>query len=101
MIARRSRVLARQADVVEDGSVKNIARPEDNATGFALGFSSLGGKWLELLKEAAPNVTRVAFFVLKGGADVYRPSVEAAARALRVQLFTIDVSDVADDPAAR
>ena len=88
-------------DAAEDGRVKNIAHPEGNATGFAAAFSSLGGKWLGLLKEAAPNVTRVAFVVLKGGADVYRPSVEAAARALRVQLFTIDVSDVADDPAAR
>jgi len=87
-------------DVVEDGSVKNIARPEDNATGFTLGFSSLGGKWLELLKEAAPNVTRVAFVVLKGGPDSYRPSAEAAARALRVQLFTIDVRDVAEMRAA-
>ena len=80
--------------------MKNIAHPEGNATGFAAAFSSLGGKWLGLLKEAAPNVTRVAFVVLKGVADVYRPSVEAAARALPVQLFTIPVSDVADMKAS-
>ena len=48
-------------DAAELGRVKNIAHPEGNATGFAAAFSSLGGKWLELLKEAAPNVTRVAF----------------------------------------
>src|SRR5262249_42603976 len=34
------------------GQVKNIARPEGNATGFASAFGSLGGKWLELLKGA-------------------------------------------------
>jgi putative tryptophan/tyrosine transport system substrate-binding protein len=81
---------------VAKGRVKDIARPEGNATGFASAFSSLGGKWLELLKEAAPSVTRVAFLVTRGGPDIYGPSVEAAARALRVQLFTIPVSDVAD-----
>ena len=87
-------------DAAEDGRVKNIAHPEGNATGFAAAFSSLGGKWLELLKEAAPNLTRVAFLELQGGPDTYGPSVKAAARALRVELFTIDVSDVADMRAA-
>ena len=87
-------------DVAGNGRVKNVARPEGNATGFAAGFSSLGGKWLELLKEAAPNLTRVAFLELQGGPDTYGPSVKAAARALRVELFTIDVSDVADMRAA-
>jgi putative ABC transport system substrate-binding protein len=54
---------------------------------------------LKLLKEAAPNVTRVAFLV-QGGRNSTVASVEAAARALRVQLFTISVSDVADMRAA-
>ena len=83
---------------VADGRVKNIAHPEGNATGFAGAFSSLGGKWLELLKEAAPNVTRVAYLVSPN--NPYGPSVEAAARALSVQLFTIDVRDVAGMRAA-
>ena len=90
-------------DVADAGRVKNIARPEGNATGFAAGFSSLGGKWLELLKEAAPNVTRVAFFVLRGGGpgpNSTVASVDVAARALLVQLFTIPVSDVAEMRAA-
>jgi putative ABC transport system substrate-binding protein len=82
------------------GQVKDIAHPEGNATGFAAAFGSLGGKWLELLKEVAPNVTRVAFFVLRGGLSSTVVSVEAASRALRVQLFTIPVSDVADIRAA-
>jgi len=41
--------------------VKNVARPEGNITGFARSFSSLGQKWLQLLKEAAPSLKWVAF----------------------------------------
>jgi putative ABC transport system substrate-binding protein len=80
--------------------VENIARPEGNATGIAAAFNSLGGKWLELLKEAAPNVTRVAFLVRPGPLAQTVPSAEAAASALRVQLFTIPFNDVADIRAA-
>jgi putative ABC transport system substrate-binding protein len=83
------------------GRVDNIARPEGNATGIAAAFNSLGGKWLELLKEAAPNVTRVAFLVPPEPLLAQTvPSAEAAAEALRVQLFTIPVNDVADIRAA-
>jgi putative ABC transport system substrate-binding protein len=76
--------------------VKNIARPEGNATGFAAASSSLGGKWLELLKEAAPNVTRVTFLVPRGLSPTTLSSFEAAARAFRVQVVTIPASDTAD-----
>ena len=96
---RKIPIVFLSGDVADAGMVKNIARPEGNATGFAAGFSSLGGKWLELLKEAAPNVTRVAFFVLRGGGPGVA-SVDVAARALLVQLFTIPVSDVAEMRAA-
>ena len=95
---RKIPIVFLSGDVADAGMVKNIARPEGNATGFAAGFSSLGGKWLELLKEAAPNVTRVAYLVSPN--NPYGPSVEAAARALSVQLFTIDVRDVARMRAA-
>jgi putative tryptophan/tyrosine transport system substrate-binding protein len=79
-------------DAADSGAVKNSARPEGNATGFAT-FSSLGGKWLQLLKEAAPNVTRIGY---TGGPDGgYWPSIEEAARVLAVQLVTIPVSDAA------
>jgi putative ABC transport system substrate-binding protein len=76
--------------------VKNIARPEGNATGFAAASSSLGGKWLELLKEAVPNVARVTFLVPRALSPTTLSSFEAAARALRVQLVTIPASDAAD-----
>jgi putative ABC transport system substrate-binding protein len=85
-------------DPAELGFLKNIAHPEGNATGFATAFASLGGKWLQLLKEAAPNVTRVATTI--GAQSDYRLSIEAVARALRVQLVTIPVTDDAGIKAA-
>src|SRR5215470_2039161 len=48
------------ADPVGSGFVASLARPGGNATGFVVTESSLGGKWLELLREIAPRVTRVA-----------------------------------------
>jgi putative ABC transport system substrate-binding protein len=47
------------ADPVGSGFVASFARPGGNATGFAVYEASLGGKWLELLKETVPNVSRV------------------------------------------
>jgi putative tryptophan/tyrosine transport system substrate-binding protein len=48
------------ADPTSSGLVRNIARPEGNMTGFANSYASLGGRWLELFKEAVPRLTRVA-----------------------------------------
>ena len=48
------------ADPVGGGLVDNLARPGGNVTGFMNFEYSLGGKWLELLKEVAPGVTRAA-----------------------------------------
>jgi putative tryptophan/tyrosine transport system substrate-binding protein len=48
-------------DLFESGTVINSACPEGNDTRFTNAFGSLGGKLLELLKEVAPNITRVAF----------------------------------------
>jgi putative tryptophan/tyrosine transport system substrate-binding protein len=52
-----------------------IARPVGNITGFANNFASLGGKWLELLKQAAPHLTRVA--------SVFDPDLADAGAAIR------------------
>src|SRR5262249_15404596 len=48
------------ADPVAGGLVDSLARPGGNATGFMLFEYSISGKWLELLKQIAPGVTRVA-----------------------------------------
>src|SRR5262245_1742708 len=53
-------VFATIPDPVAAGYVESLSRPGGNATGFASFEYSIGGKWLELLKEIAPNVTRVA-----------------------------------------
>ena len=53
-------VFTQTPDPVGAGFVENLARPGGNATGFLLFDYSMGGKWLELLKQIAPGVTRVA-----------------------------------------
>ena len=53
-------VFAIVADPVGAGFVDSLARPGGNATGFTNFEYGMGGKWLELLKEIAPGVTRVA-----------------------------------------
>jgi putative tryptophan/tyrosine transport system substrate-binding protein len=53
-------VFANVVDPVGTGFVASLARPGGNTTGFSAFEYSLSGKWLELLKEIAPNLTRVA-----------------------------------------
>src|SRR6516225_4509077 len=53
-------VFAGVIDPVGAGFVNSLARPGGNATGFAAFEYSISGKWLEVLKELAPNVTRAA-----------------------------------------
>jgi putative ABC transport system substrate-binding protein len=58
-------VFAMVADPVGSGFVASFPRPGGNVTGFVVTEGSLGGKWLELLKEIAPRVARVAIPFLK------------------------------------
>jgi putative ABC transport system substrate-binding protein len=55
-------VFASAIDPVGGGLVESLMRPGGNATGFTSIEYTIGGKWLQLLKEIAPNVTRVAVF---------------------------------------
>jgi putative ABC transport system substrate-binding protein len=92
-------VFASGADAVAIGLVRNIARPEGNITGFSNREPSIAGKWLELLKEAAPRVTRVAIIfnpelVVTG--PFYISSIEAAASALGIQAITTRVRNAVD-----
>jgi putative ABC transport system substrate-binding protein len=85
-------------DPVGSGFVDSLARPGGNATGF-MGFEySLGGKWLELLKQIAPGVKRVA--VLR---DAANPSgnalfgvIQAAAPSLRVEVNPVNMRDAGE-----
>ena len=56
-------VFVQVSDPVAQGFVSNLARPGGNITGFSAYEFSMGGKWLDLLKQIAPNVTRVAVSV--------------------------------------
>jgi putative ABC transport system substrate-binding protein len=90
-------IIAALGDFNERGTVKNAAHPEGNITGFGI-FGTLGGKWLELLKEAVPNITHVAFLTRTGQiGDSYE---RYAAQDLGVRIETIRVSNVADIQAA-
>jgi putative ABC transport system substrate-binding protein len=95
-------VFANVADPVIGGIVKRLNQPGGNITGFANYEATLGGKWLELLSEIAPGLKRAAlmfnpdmFSTLPAAAPVYMPSIETAARSLKVELITAPVhSDV-------
>jgi putative ABC transport system substrate-binding protein len=81
-------------DVALNGIVKNIAQPEGNATGIANLFFSIGGKWLELLKEAVPSLERAAIIYddrlnTAGPDSGYPAAIEAAARLLAVRIDRI------------
>jgi putative tryptophan/tyrosine transport system substrate-binding protein len=70
------------------GFVEGLPRPGGNITGFLMQEPSLAGKWLGLLKEIAPAITRVAIMfnpdTAPSGGSYYLPSFEAAARSLKV-----------------
>jgi putative ABC transport system substrate-binding protein len=76
-------------DPVGQGLVAGVARPGGNATGFANLDFPVGGKWLELLKDIAPGVTRVALLfnpeTSAGGGSDFARLLEEGARALSVQ----------------
>jgi putative tryptophan/tyrosine transport system substrate-binding protein len=84
-------VFAAVADPVGAGFVESMAHPGGNTTGFMIFEYSLGGKFLELLRQIAPNVTRVA--VLR---DPTNPGLVATFGAVRgaAQLLGVEVSPV-------
>jgi putative ABC transport system substrate-binding protein len=83
------------ADPVGAGFVDSLARPGGNATGFTNFEYAFGGKWLELLKEIAPGVTRVAVIRESGTAagPAQFGAIQAVAPSLGVGLRPIDLRD--------
>jgi putative ABC transport system substrate-binding protein len=73
------------SDPVVSGIVRRLNQPGRNVTGFASFEASLAGKWLELLSAIAPGLKRTAImFNPQAATSVYMPSVETAARSLKV-----------------
>jgi putative tryptophan/tyrosine transport system substrate-binding protein len=88
-------VFAAVADPVGAGFVDNLARPGGNATGFTNMEYGLSGKWLELLKEIAPRVTRAA--VLRDAATSgmgQLGAIQSVAPSFGVELSPVNVRDV-------
>jgi putative ABC transport system substrate-binding protein len=85
-------------DPVGGGLVDSLARPGGNATGFMAFEYSIGGKWLELLKQIAPGVTRAP--ILR---DPTQPvgtgqfgAIQAAAPSLRVEVDPVNVRNTGE-----
>jgi putative ABC transport system substrate-binding protein len=85
------------ADPVAGGLLKNIARPEGNATGITSNYQSMGGKWLELLREAAPRTRRVALiFAPESVNDQFFGVINATAEALAMKAVRAPYRDAAE-----
>jgi ABC-type uncharacterized transport system substrate-binding protein len=91
-------VFAGVADPVAAGFVESLARPGGNATGFTVYEYSISGKWLELLKEVAPRVTRAAVLRELGIAPGLAQfgAIQALAPSLGVELRPVDVRDAGE-----
>jgi putative ABC transport system substrate-binding protein len=89
-------IFANVSDPIGSGFVATLSRPGGNVTGFTTIEASLGGKWLELLKEIAPHVHRVAFLFnpeTATYAEYYLNLFKAAAATFAVKATTAPVRD--------
>jgi putative tryptophan/tyrosine transport system substrate-binding protein len=91
-------VFANVADPVGAGFVDSLARPGGNATGFILFEYGISGKWVELLKEVAPGVKRVAVLrdpAIAAGTGQFG-AIQSVAPSFRVELSPVNVRDAAE-----
>jgi putative tryptophan/tyrosine transport system substrate-binding protein len=91
------------ADPVGAGFVRSLARPGGNATGFMSFEYGIGGKWLELLKEIAPKVTRVAVLrdpAIASGIGIFGV-IQAMAASLRMEVAQVNLRDAGEVEDAR
>lgn len=91
-------VFANVSDPVEGGFVASMARPDGNVTGFTAFEYSLGGKWLELLKEFAPATTRVLVIFVE---ETYTSrgllrAIEAAGPTLGIKVIPAPVHNAGE-----
>jgi len=86
------------SDPVGAGFVDSLARPGGNVTGFMTWEYSLGGKWLELLKQIAPRVTRAAILrdPTQGSGTSQFAAIQAVASSLRVEIHPVNVRDTGE-----
>src|SRR5262249_7551432 len=91
-------VFTQTPDPVGAGFVESLARPGGNATGFSIFDYSLGGEWLELLKEVAPRVTRAA--VIRDPATPQGigqfSAIQSLAPSLNLEVTPLNARDAGD-----
>ena len=95
-------VFALVLDPVASGVVTNLARPGGNVTGFTNFEVSMGGKWLELLKEVSPHITKVALIFNPSTAPFVGmlKTIEAAAPSFAINITKRGVTDATElEPA--
>src|SRR5262249_56179221 len=87
------------ADPVGSGFVASLPRPGGNATGFAVAEPTQAGKWMELLKEIAPQVTRVATLfnpAMASFLEFWLKPFRAAAPSFGVEVIEAPVHDTSE-----
>jgi len=91
-------IFAIVSDPVGNGFVASLPRPGGNVTGFVISEPTMGGKWLELLKEIAPNVTRVLvpFNAATSAAEYYLSSLRATAALLGIDASAAFIRDISE-----
>jgi putative ABC transport system substrate-binding protein len=92
-------VFVQVTDPVGSGFVASIARPGGNVTGFITMEGAMAGKWLELLKEIAPGVNRVAVLFNPATApfaEIYLNPFKAAAASFGVEVIAARVHDMSE-----
>ena len=85
-------------DPVGAGYVNSLARPGGNATGFSTFEYSIGGKWLDLVKQIAPGITRVAVLrdpAISGGLGQFG-AIQSAASSFGVEVTAINLRDATE-----
>jgi putative ABC transport system substrate-binding protein len=93
-------VMSVSVDPVRAGLVPSLAKPGGNITGVTFVSSELAGKRLQLLKEAAPHISRVAVLWNPNHVDPEYEETRAAGRALRVQVQSLEVRAPGDFESA-
>jgi putative ABC transport system substrate-binding protein len=81
------------SDPISSGFAANLAHPGRNITGFTVENATLGGKWVQLLKEIAPGIGRVALLYNPNGPSLefFLPSIQTAASSLDIQVSVATV----------
>jgi putative tryptophan/tyrosine transport system substrate-binding protein len=90
-------VFASASDPVEAGLVSSLSHPGGNITGFTSIVASTNAKWLELLKEVSPQISRVAVLISSHDPSNQRRfrAIQAAGPALHVAIKSVEVTTVA------